>query len=668
MHSPSESTVCSHAGQVAKPRARSVANPAANPAANRGVALIITLLLLTVLSLIGLTMVLTSSTDMMINGYYRNYRGAFYAADSGMNVARQQLLNQVLAAVPSTYVSPPISTALTSSFLTAVMNNYSSFTSINTGQASGSWSGAFEIVNTATCTNTFGLAAGSPTQNVVNNSYTYQYNYTLCITGRASGLEQSTVAESGSFFVTVASTPATYNASFAIFGAFIDAYPPCLGPLVPGTMTGTMFTNGAWGFMPGGQYIFTDPVGQANPNASYFDSNWNCYQSPNSSFSVNGQTIAPQFQGGFNVGQKPLPLPPNDFSQKEAVLDGTGLNCVGAAGQCPTNAQMNAALKDVSGTAYPAGGASSGVFMSYSTINGQPTITGGGFLVEGNASITLTPSGASGQVYTISQGSPAVITTITVNSATNQTVVQSGAHTLTLTGVPTDCSAVLPAPSACTSSMSGSIPGTMLYVDGTITSMSGPGEGQGAIQNGTNLTITALGDINITGDVIYVTEPVTTAQNQIPGTPVSTLIPGNDHNQDLGIYTANGSIYLSTPYGDGNLQVDGSQAVIGQNCQASSCGFYVGNSCPGGTCAQWPAGGNYQGSCINTFNNVGGQAQSNIFGACMNTQNTYFDRRYTSKKGFAPPWFPGTTISTGLSVTTTNSSVRRTQWVATSSQ
>jgi Tfp pilus assembly protein PilX len=146
-------------------------NRAANPAGNRGVALIVTLLLLSVLSLIGLTMVLTSSTDMMINGYYRNYRGAFYAADSGMNVARQQLLNQVLAAVPSAYVSPPIAPALTASFLTNVMNSYSSFTSINTGQASGSWSGAFEIANTATCTNTFGLAAGSPTPNVVNNSY-----------------------------------------------------------------------------------------------------------------------------------------------------------------------------------------------------------------------------------------------------------------------------------------------------------------------------------------------------------------------------------------------------------------------------------------------------------------------------------------------------------------
>ena len=48
--------------------------------------------------------------------------------------------------------------------------------------------------------------------------------------------------------------------------------------------------------------------------------------------------------------------------------------------------------------------------------------------------------------------------------------------------------------------------------------------------------------------------------------------------------------------------------------------------------------------------------------------NTYFDRRYTSRTGFAPPWFPGTTIQTGQTETTTTSAVRRTQWVATSSQ
>jgi hypothetical protein len=191
----------------------------------------------------------------------------------------------------------------------------------------------------------------------------------------------------------------------------------------------------------------------------------------------------------------------------------------------------------------------------------------------------------------------------------------------------------------------------MVYVDGTIASMSGPGEGVGAIQDGAAVNISALGDINITGDVIYKTEPVTTTPNQIPGAPVATLIPGNDHNQDLGIFTANGNIILSSNYPDDNLQVDGSQAVIGNSCASNSCGFLVNG-------------------CINTFNNVGGQIQTNIFGACLNTQNTYFDRRYTSRPGFSPPWFPATTITNSSAIITTPPTLttQRTSWVASSGQ
>ena len=73
--------------------------PSARPAPgcgrinDRGVALIVTLLLLFLLSIIGLAAVLTSSSDLLINGYYRNYRGSFYAADSGLNIARQEIYN-----------------------------------------------------------------------------------------------------------------------------------------------------------------------------------------------------------------------------------------------------------------------------------------------------------------------------------------------------------------------------------------------------------------------------------------------------------------------------------------------------------------------------------------------------------------------------------------------
>ena len=172
----------------------------------------------------------------------------------------------------------------------------------------------------------------------------------------------------------------------------------------------------------------------------------------------------------------------------------------------------------------------------------------------------------------------------------------------------------------------------MLYVNGTITSLSGPGQGVPAVQDGSQITIVANGNIDITGDVIYKTEPVTITDNQIvPGTnpaccngdPVSTLIPGNDKNQVLGMFTANGNINLMSPYSNNNLQVDGSLAPLQQGSQwCFTCTGY-----------------------INTFNNVGGQIQSGICGCDMDTENTYFDRRFTARAGFVPPWFPSTTIT-----------------------
>ena len=76
----------------------------------------------------------------------------------------------------------------------------------------------------------------------------------------------------------------------------------------------------------------------------------------------------------------------------------------------------------------------------------------------------------------------------------------------------------------------------MLYVDGNITALKGPGEGQGAINDGTALTITATNNVAITGDIRYKTEPVTT----VPGTSPA-LITGADHGQVLGIFTATGT-------------------------------------------------------------------------------------------------------------------------------
>ena len=121
--------------------------------------------------------------------------------------------------------------------------------------------------------------------------------------------------------------------SFAAWGMFIDQWPICNGgTLVPGTISGPAFTNGAWTFGTSGSYIFTDTVGSASANAGYQFSG-SCAQVAATSDKVGGVTIAPTFQNGFNLGSPAVPLPPNDFNQEQAVLDGKGRGG-GSGDQC----------------------------------------------------------------------------------------------------------------------------------------------------------------------------------------------------------------------------------------------------------------------------------------------------------------------------------------------
>jgi Tfp pilus assembly protein PilX len=618
-------------------RGRSASLSARN---DKGVALLISLMLLTLMSIMSVVMVMTVSPDMLINGYYGNFRGSFYAADSGLNMARQQLVNQIktqLNVTPCTGwggTGGCTNTPLSASSATTVMNNvlattggYGGLTSLNLGQAVNSWPGSFQILatnnsTTNTCVSTFTLP-NNPVGNTPNSQgqitqYTYTFNYQLCSLGRALGSQQVYTAENGYISLTVqANTTTTQQTtvSFSSFGAFINNYPPCTGALVPGTMEGPMFTNGAWQFGNNGAYIFTDPVGQANANADYYCGS-SCNQSAASSYSSGSCKIAPTFPQGLKLGQAAVALPSNDFSQQWAVIDGKGCGeggstCNVSAPPSPANSDLHAALMDINKNAYPSNGASTGVFLPYSCVGSACTMNGGGIYVEGNATVVLSPStdgsGNLTQVYTITQGS--TTTTITTNPTANTTTISSGSTNRVLTGVPMNKLLATPTPA------------TMLYVDGTV-SLSGPtgqsNQGQPAIQDGSQVTVAAGGNVNITGDIVYKHEPVTMDTS-------NTLIPANDTNQVLGIFTASGNINLSSPYSNNNLQVDGALAAVGQNCASNSCGFTVSGS-------------------INTFNNVGGQIQSNIFSANMQTENTYFDRRFTSKPGFAPPWFPSTSV------------------------
>ena len=202
----------------------------------------------------------------------------------------------------------------------------------------------------------------------------------------------------------------------------------------------------------------------------------------------------------------------------------------------------------------------------------------------------------------------------------------------------------------------------MIYVDGSISSdcswggctggLSGTGQGVAGIQNYNAVSITANGEIDITGDLIYATEPVTTSANQVVsgtspaccnGSPADTLIPGHNNGQVLGLFTANGNIVFSSNYSNNNLEVDATLAAIasGQN---------------------WGLGTN---SSINTLTNVGGRIENQAHAVNINTFNVMFDRRFTADKGFAPPWFPSTTITSNgpTQATAAAPTAQRVHWV-----
>jgi hypothetical protein len=629
---------------------------------SRGVALITTLILLSLFLVMTLAMVIATSSDTLINGYYRNFRGSFYAADSGITTVRQYMLSQLVAAIPPTFTlasGAPIPAGTETTVLNGVNNTSTGFGSYQsiTGSQTASWVGTFKVDSTnttlsaPTCLATYtGNTAPLPTCTTAGSAadtvtgYQYSYPYKITAIGQSRSNEQHAIEEDGSFIITVdVGGPVGANTSFAAWGMFIDQSPICTGSyLVPGTISGPVFTNGSWTFGTSGSYIFTDTVGSAGADFGYqFGS---CYQSAAHNYNSGSQTIAPTFQGSVTLGQAPITPPRDSFNQERAVLDG-----MGTTDTQPSQAELGASLRNmlaggVSGTPYPATGAqpSTGVFLPVSTtaaacgLKPTPCITGGGVFVQGNADsvVMSTATGplSSGshpeQVFTITQGG--TTTTVTLDLVGQTTTISNGTTSSTVNGLPQNLNNNPPTE------------GTDFYVNGTIgntsgstvTGLSGPSSGP-AIQDGSAVTVTAAGAIDITGNITYKTEPVTLNTSD-------SLIPGNNNGQVLGIFTAGGNVNLLVPTAGQNLEIDASIATLQQG---GSWGIVN------------------PGNAINTLNIVGGRIQNTIQNINTTTRNVYFDRRFASG-GFAPPFFPASSITSNgvVNAVVTVSPPNRVSW------
>src|SRR6202048_5464053 len=109
--------------------------PLASRRNQRGAPLVSPPLLLLLLIGMSLTMVLSVSSDIPINGYYRNYRSSFYAADSGLNIARQAMVSEIMAAVPATFNSStaPIPPGTDAAVQASILSTYGQNSLLNSG-------------------------------------------------------------------------------------------------------------------------------------------------------------------------------------------------------------------------------------------------------------------------------------------------------------------------------------------------------------------------------------------------------------------------------------------------------------------------------------------------------------------------------------------------------
>src|SRR5579864_7142608 len=73
----------------------------------RGIALLIVLFALLLLSVVGLGMMYSTNMETAINGNYRDKQGAFYAALAGLQEGRERIRNQSASGTAVYSVTPP---------------------------------------------------------------------------------------------------------------------------------------------------------------------------------------------------------------------------------------------------------------------------------------------------------------------------------------------------------------------------------------------------------------------------------------------------------------------------------------------------------------------------------------------------------------------------------
>lgn len=537
-----------------------------------GFALAFTLYIVTVLMILSSAFVLRTANERRLAAKEIDLAKSFYLAEAGSEIGLERLntlindyLDNTINAANPVLISRDASTAYTSrdglGFLVDyVKNNNAAVLTQNGAQAE-------YVLNSSLGSGSYQykivLTEKSDPVLVNANAWDFAYNYRVESTGNTGSLDKD-VLLSGDFTVRVE------RESFAKFALFTNQHRMENGTPVWFTnktnFEGPVHTNDRLNFALNPSGTFNGAAAQQEQRARFYNRGWARLLDADS----NPPFDVPSFNAGYTRRSDQIVLP--------SAVQKQDLQNQAAGGQAVIGR---------------------GIFVP----NNGTQVTGGIF-ARGDVSVQMSVDGNGSAVYSLTDAG-GTTKRITVDRNSSQTIVsQAGSPDVTYQGLPDGVDHV----------------GTIIYVDGQVSSLSG------TVERDTEVTISSERDIVISNHIRYQNY---TAGSGTPGTSTYSAPSAQDAANLLGVLSWGGDVRIAAAAPD-NLDIHG--VVL-----ARSGVFTVDNYADrrrGGRGTVTLLGGvitNFYGA-FGLFSGSSGQ-QISGYG-----RNFVFDSR--TIQGKSPPYFP----------------------------
>lgn len=536
----------------------------------RGVAMIMALLVVVNLIVLEAAFVIRSIEGVRMASLEKDRLKTFYAAQGGAEAGLKMvdtlingyLQDTILAASPSGVASDAKAKVNagdgTGWLVYAVRNNNTAVLAQDGQEALFSSSGT---IGSAPYQYTITFVEKSEPVAVTTDKWDFQYAYRID-SASTSGTLTSQVSVSGDFTVRV------QKDNFAKFSLYTNkqAYQNDLVWFTNrATFYGPVHTNDRFNFAFAPAGTFGDLTTQSQTTARFFNNNNPVLRNA----SANGTIDAPVFLDAFNRGVAQITLA-SATAESSMVSEAKNNN----------NYKNN-------GIYVPA---TSGKVLT------------GGIYVKGSATIAMGVNTSDHAVYTITQGSSSRVITVDEDAKTTKVLNPSDNSSVVYSGMP----------------QGGSSAGSLIYVDGSITALSG------TIQRDTQLTVASHDSITVTNNIVY--SDYTPAVGTL-GTTAYVPPSASGTENLLGIVSWNGDVRIaSTAPNDINIHA----TVMAQN-GVFAVDSYDNNKIKGTATLLGGVITDEYGA-FGQFNSNTGQTSSGY------GRNFVYDQRML--EGYAPPYFP----------------------------